>query len=177
MNTLTTLLLLVAIIVLALLGFAATRPDTFRVERTIRINASPETIFAQINDFHRWNAWSPYEKRDPAMKREFDGAASGQGTVYHWSGNSKVGEGRMEIIRSMPSSQIAIKLDFIQPFEAHNVAEFTLAPQGDATEVRWSIHGPSPYMSKLMGIFINMDTMIGKDFEVGLANLKALAER
>ncbi|KRE89375.1 polyketide cyclase [Frateuria sp. Soil773] len=177
MNTLTAVLLLVAVIVLALLGYAAARPDTFRVERTIHIEAAPETVFAQIDDFRRWSAWSPYEKRDPAMKRAFDGPASGLGAVYGWSGNNKVGEGRMEIVRSAPASRIEIRLDFVRPFEAHNTAEFTLAPQAGGTEVRWAMHGPSPYLSKLMGIFIDMDKMIGKDFETGLAGLKAVAER
>jgi hypothetical protein len=160
-----------------LLVLAATRPDTLKVERVTTIKASPGTIFALINDFHQWGGWSPYEKLDPAMKHSFSGAASGEGAIYEWDGNAKAGQGRMEIMQSLPASKIVIQLDFIRPFEGHNTAEFTLQPHGDAVEVRWSMHGPSPYMAKLMGIFVNMDRMIGKDFEVGLANLKALAEK
>ena len=169
--------LVIAVAIAALLIFAATRPDTFRVERTARIEAPAEKIFPLIDDFHRWEAWSPYEKLDPGMKRTFGGAPAGQGATYAWEGNDKAGAGRMEIAESTPSSKIAIKLDFIKPFEGHNVAEFTLQPQGDATQVTWAMHGPSPYIAKLMGIFFNMDQMIGKDFETGLANLKTASEK
>jgi uncharacterized protein YndB with AHSA1/START domain len=161
----------------ALLLFAATRPDSFRVQRTTSIKAPPEKIFAYINDLHRWAAWSPYEHKDPAMQRTLSGAASGRGAVYEWNGNREVGQGRMEITASSPPSRVTIQLDFIKPFEGHNVAEFTLRPQGDATTVTWALHGPSPYLTKLMGLFFSMDTMIGKDFEAGLANLKSVAEQ
>ncbi|WP_422085067.1 SRPBCC family protein [Variovorax sp.] len=156
----------------ALLIFAATRPDTFRVERTARIDAPAEKIFPLIDDFHRWGTWSPYEKLDPDMQRSFGGSTSGKGATYAWESKGKAGAGRMEITESTPSSKIAIDLDFTRPMEGHNVAEFTLQPQGNATQVTWSMHGPSPYVAKLMGIFFNMDQMIGKDFETGLANLK-----
>jgi uncharacterized protein YndB with AHSA1/START domain len=169
--------LVLVLAIAALLIFAATRPDTFRVERTARINAPAEKIFALIDDFHRWGAWSPYEKLDPAMKRSFGGAPSGKGATYAWEGNSQAGAGHMEIVESAPSSKVAIKLDFIQPFEGHNMAEFTLQPQGGATQVTWAMHGPSPYVARLMGIFFNMDQMIGKDFEAGLANLKTATEK
>jgi uncharacterized protein YndB with AHSA1/START domain len=165
--------------ILALTGvliFAATRPDTFRVERAASIKAPPEKIFALINDLRRWAAWSPYEKKDPAMKRTLSGAASGPGAVYEWDGNQEIGKGRMEITDSSPPSKITIRLDFVKPFEAHNVVEFTLRPQDDATRVTWAMHGPSPYISKLMGIFFSMDKMIGKDFEAGLVGLKTVAE-
>ena len=166
----------IALVILALaaivLIYAATRPGTFRVERTARIAAPPEKIFPLINDFHRWGEWSPYEKLDPGMKRTFGGASAGKGATYAWEGNDKAGAGRMEILESAPSSKISIKLDFTKPFEARNMAEFTLQPQGGETQVTWAMHGPSPYVAKLMGIFFNMDQMIGKDFETGLANLK-----
>jgi carbon monoxide dehydrogenase subunit G len=171
----------IALVILALIAvlliYGATRPDTFRVERTTRIQAPAAKIFPLIDDFHRWNAWSPYEKLDPGMKRTFGGAPTGKGATYAWEGNDKAGAGRMEITESTPASKIAIKLDFIKPFEGHNVAEFTLQPQGDATQVTWAMHGPSPYIAKLMGIFFNMDQMIGKDFEAGLANLKTATEK
>ena len=166
----------IVVLVVAVLMYAATRPDTFRIQRATRINASPEKIFALINDYHRWGSWSPYEKLDPDMKRTYSGAANGTGAVYEWEGNSKAGKGRMEIADSLPPSQVAIKLDFVKPFEAHNLVQFTLQPMGGSTDVSWAMQGPSPYMMKLMHVFINMDRMVGKDFEVGLANLKAVAE-
>jgi uncharacterized protein YndB with AHSA1/START domain len=168
---------LLVIVVAAVLGVAATKPDAFRVERTASIKAPPEKIFALINDLHGWGAWSPYEKKDPAMKRTFSGPASGKGAVYEWDGNKNVGKGRMEITETSPPSRILIKLDFISPFEGHNTAEFTMVPKGDATSVSWAMDGPAPFVSKIMQVFINLDSMIGKDFEEGLANLKTLAEK
>lgn len=167
----------IVVLIAGLLAYAATRPDTFRVERTVSIQAPPEKIFPLINDFHSWGSWSPYEKLDPTMKKTYSGAESGQGAVYEWAGNNKAGSGRMEIVETMPPSQVQIKLDFSKPFEAHNTTEFTLEPQGNATNVTWAMHGPSPFMTKVMSIFMSMDSLVGKDFETGLANLKALAER
>ena len=161
----------------ALLIFAATRPDSFRIQRTASIKAPPEKIFALVNDLHAWRAWSPYEKKDPGMRRTFGSTTSGKGAVYEWDGNQDVGKGRMEIAQSSPPSKIVIKLDFIKPFEANNTAEFTLEPRGDATDVTWALFGPSPYISKLMSIFFSMDRMVGKDFEAGLADLKTVAEK
>ena len=140
------------------------------------IKAAPEKIFPLINDFHRWSAWSPWEKMDPNLKRTHSGAASGKGAVYEWEGNKKVGQGRMEIVESTPPSRVQIKLDFFKPFEAHNTAEFTLAGEGGATNVTWAMHGSMPYMMKVMSVFMNMDKMVGKDFEAGLASMKGLAE-
>jgi uncharacterized protein YndB with AHSA1/START domain len=165
------------IAVAAVLIYAATKPNDFRVQRTASIKAPPEKIFALINDLHDWSAWSPYEKRDPAMKRTFSGAERGRGAVYEWDGNNNVGKGRMEITDTSPPNKVVIKLDFIKPFEGHNVAEFTMAPQGDATNVTWAMYGPSAYITKLIGTFMNMDRMIGNDFEAGLANLKTVAEK
>jgi uncharacterized protein YndB with AHSA1/START domain len=166
----------IVVLVAAILVFAATKPDIFRVQRTTSIKAPPETIFAHISDLHRWRAWSPYEKKDPAMKRTLSGAGNGKGAVYEWDGNKDVGKGRMEIIEASPPSKVRLTLDFVKPFEAHNIVEFTLEPNGDSTHVTWAMHGVSPYIAKLMGLFINMDTMIGKDFEAGLSNLKGVAE-
>ena len=172
-----TVLIVIVVLIAAVLGFAATKPDTFSVQRSTRIKAPPEKIFAVVNDFHRWPDWSPWEKLDPAMKRTQSGAASGKGAVYEWEGNSKAGAGRMEIIESSPASKVGIQLDFIKPFEGHNIAEFSLTPEADATRVSWTMHGPTPFVSKVMQVFVSMDTLIGKDFEEGLANLKALAEK
>lgn len=171
------ILIAIVILVVVVLGYAATKPDSFRLERTASIKAPPEKIFPLINDFHNWGAWSPWEKMDPAMKRTFSGADSGKGTAYAWEGNSKVGQGRMEITDSMPLSKVTIQLDFIKPMEGHNVAEFTLEPEGDSTKVTWSMQGPMPFISKIISVFCNMDKMIGKDFETGLANMKAIAEK
>lgn len=172
-----TIALVVVVIIAGILIFAATKPDTFRVERSAAIKAPPEKVFALINDFKRWEAWSPWEKKDPAMKRTYGATTGGKGAHYAWEGNSDVGQGSMDIAESVPPSKIALKLDFIKPFEGHNTVIFTLAPKGDMTDVTWSMSGPAPFMAKVMQVFINMDTMVGKDFESGLANLKAAAEK
>jgi carbon monoxide dehydrogenase subunit G len=169
------ILIIVVVLIIAVLAFAATRPGTFKVERETTIKAPPERILAFINDFRRWVVWSPWERLDPALKRSYSGPASGPGTVYEWHGNSKVGQGRMEIMASSPSAT-TIKLDFIKPFEAHNIADFTLLPQGGSTVVTWTMHGPKPYIAKLMHMFFDMNKLVGGDFERGLANLKAAAE-
>ena len=166
----------VVVLLAALLIYAATQPDTFRIQRATSIKAPPEKIFAVLNDFLRWETWSPWEKKDPAMKRTFSAVTSGKGAVYAWEGNSDVGQGRMEIAESVAPSKVAIKLDFVKPFETHNMVEFTLEPKGDSTNVTWAMQGPMPYISKLITVFVNMDSMVGKDFEAGLANLKAVAE-
>ncbi len=166
-----------AIAIAAVLILAASKPNTFSVERAISIEAPSEKIFPLIDDFHQWVAWSPYENKDPAMKRSYSGAESGKGAVYGWEGNSHVGAGRMEILDTSAPSKILIKLDFFKPFEGHNTAEFTMLPQGDATKLNWAMRGPAPFMSKLMQLFMNLDHMIGKDFEIGLANLKRLTEK
>jgi len=167
----------VAIAIAIVLILAATKPDTFSVRRVTMVSAPPEKIFPLINDFHQWGTWSPWEDKDPAMKRTYSGAGTGKGAVYAWDGNKNVGTGRMEILEVSAPSKIVIKLDFFKPFEAHNTAEFTMLPQGDATSLTWLMHGPAPFMSKVMQVFMNMDKMIGKDFEAGLAKLKKLTER
>ena len=172
-----TILIIIAVLIAGVLGFAATKPDTFRVERRAAIKAPPEKVYALINDFKQWGAWSPWEKKDPAMKRTFGTTTAGKGAHYAWDGDKNVGQGSMEITESVPSSRIALKLDFLKPFEAHNTVEFTLVAQGDTTNVTWAMQGPVPYFAKIMHVFINMDSMVGKDFEAGLANLKAAAEK
>lgn len=171
------ILVLILLIVVVVLVLAVRQPDSFRIARTVTIKAPPERIFALINDFHSWSAWSPFEHLDPDMKRTFSGAPSGVGSVYEWDGKGKAGAGRMEITTATPTQQIVIKLDFLKPFEAHNQAEFTLKTQGDSTEVTWAMSGAMQFIAKVMGVFFNMDKMIGADFETGLANLKAAAEK
>ena len=168
--------IIVTVLIAGVLIFAATKPDTFRVQRATSIKAPPEKVFALINDFNRWGAWSPWEKKDPAMKRTFGATTSGKGATYAWEGNKDVGQGRMEIAESIPASKVALKLDFLKPFEAHNTVEFTLDSRGDTTNVTWVMQGPTPYFAKIIHVFINMDSMVGKDFEAGLANLKSAAE-
>jgi hypothetical protein len=163
--------------ILAVLGYAATLPDTFRFERSTNIKASPEKIFPFLNDFQKSMMWSPYEKKDPAMKRAFSGAPSGKGSVYAFEGNKEIGTGRIEIIESVPSQKVALRLDMIKPFEGSNIIEYTLEPQGDATKVTWSMQGTSPYIAKVVCMFLNMEKMVGTDFEAGLASLKTIAEK
>jgi uncharacterized protein YndB with AHSA1/START domain len=167
----------IVVLVAAVLIVAATRPDTFRVERTAAIKATPEKIFPFLNDFHKGQEWSPYEKKDPAMKRTYSGAASGKGSLYGFEGNKEVGTGRLEIIESVPPSRVVISLDMQKPFEGHNIIEYTLEPKGDGTNFTWAIHGPLSYPGKVMCLFVNMDKMMGKDFEAGIANLKTIVEK
>ncbi|MGO4376865.1 SRPBCC family protein [Pseudoduganella sp. RAF53_2] len=170
-------LIAIVVIVAAVLGLALTQPDSFTVQRSATIKAPPEKIIGYINDFHQWAAWSPWEKLDPNMKRTFEGPVSGQGAVYAWIGNDEVGQGRMEITENSPPSKVVIKLDFIKPFKSTNQAIFALQPQGDSTVVTWTMNGPSQFITKLMTVFVSMDKMIGKDFEQGLSQLKAVAEK
>ena len=168
---------ILVIAIAAVLILAATKPDALRVQRSTSVNAPPERIFSLISDFHQWRAWSPYEQKDPAMKRTYGGAERGKGAVYAWDGDRNVGSGRMEILETSAPQKSVIKLDFFTPFEGHNTAEFTMLPQGDGTHVTWLMHGPANFMSRLIQVFMNLDNMIGKDFEAGLANLKTLTEK
>lgn len=165
-----------AVLILGLFGFAATKPDTFKVERHTTIHATPDKVAAQLTDFHKWQAWSPWEGLDPNMKRTFEGPATGKGAVYAWDGNDKAGAGRMEIKDVRPDA-VELDLGFIKPFESHANVVFGLKPAGDQTEVTWTMSGPSPFISKVMQCFCSMDALIGKDFEKGLAQLKAQSEK
>jgi uncharacterized protein YndB with AHSA1/START domain len=162
--------------ILGFLGFVSTRPSSFRVERRGRFNAPPERVFAKLNDFREWASWSPWEGLDPNMQRTMSGAQSGPGSIYEWEGNRNVGKGRMEIVSADPPRKLNIKLDFLKPFEAHNMTEFTIEPRDGGSELTWAMTGDSPFMSKLMGVFMNFDKLIGKDFEKGLASLKTKVE-
>jgi uncharacterized protein YndB with AHSA1/START domain len=159
--------------------FAATRPDTFRVQRSVTINTAPEKIFPLIDDFHHWPGWAPQDKEDPSMKRTYNGAALGTGAISDWDGSGNAGKGRMSIIESTPQKRVVIKVDFVKPFVAHNFNEFILEPiagPGPATKVTWSMQGSNLYVMKVMSIFVNMDRFMGKHFESGLNNLKKAAE-
>ncbi|WP_439574162.1 SRPBCC family protein [Phreatobacter sp.] len=165
---------LVAVVV-AMLGFAATRADHFRIERSIIVNAPAERIHPLIADFRNWRAWSPWEDRDPNLERSYAGNPSGRGATYAWRGNSQAGEGRMEILADEPQ-RIAIRLDFIKPFAAQNTAEFVLTPEAGGTRITWAMFGPQPFIARLMGLVFSMDRMVGGDFETGLGRMKAAAE-
>lgn len=171
------LVIIVLVLVAGLLLYAATKPDTFHVQRSASINASANKLFPLINDFHNWAPWSPYEEKDPAMKKSHSGAANGVGAVYAWEGNKEVGKGNVAITESLPPFKVAMDLNMIEPFEAQNRVEFTLEPHGNATTVTWAMNGAQPYIGKVMSIFMDCDKMIGKDFEAGLANLKTVAEK
>jgi uncharacterized protein YndB with AHSA1/START domain len=177
LKTIAIIAAVVLVVVAGILVYASTKPDTFRVQRTASIKAPPEKIFPLINDFKEWPVWSPYEKKDPAMKRSYGAVTAGKGATYGWQGDKNVGQGSMAILEAAPPSKVVIKLDFLKPFEAHNTGEFILEPKGDTTSVTWAIYGPAPYMSKVISTFVDMDNMIGKDFEQGLASLKAAVEK
>jgi uncharacterized protein YndB with AHSA1/START domain len=169
--------LVIVVLIAGILLYATTRPDSFQVQRSAAIKAPPEKVFPLINDFKRWDTWSPWEKKDPAMKRTFSASTSGKGATYAWEGNREVGKGRMEITESVPSSAVGLKLEFQEPFESQSAVRFTLEPRGDITQITWTMNGPMPYISKVITIFCDMDAMIGKDFETGLGSMKAAAEK
>jgi hypothetical protein len=176
-----TALLVLAVAIGALLAYASTRPPTFRIERSTRIAAGVPRVGALIDNFHEWRQWSPWEALDPQLQRTYSGAEAGTGAVYEWSGNAKAGAGRMEITEMRANAEsgvILIKLDFFKPFKASNVAEFVMTPTDDGgTDLQWSMSGPSSFMSRLMGVFMNFDKMVGGDFEKGLAAIKRNAEQ
>lgn len=170
------ILLILATIVVIILVVAAFQPDEFRVTRSTTIAAAPATVFAEVNDFRRWQAWSPWEKLDPAMKRSFDGPAAGVGAIYGWDGNNEVGAGRMTLTDSRPGELVRVRLEFLKPMEAQSTAEFTFRPEGNGTAVTWTMFGKNHYLAKVMCLFMNMDKMLGTQFEQGFASLKAVVE-
>ena len=181
------IVIIAAVLIVAILIFAATRPDSFRVERTITINASPEKIFPMINDLHAWDSWAPDDRKDPTMKTSYGGPVSGRGAASEWDSKGRGGVGRMQILESVPSSRVAIMVDFVRPFEAHNLNEFKLQPdspgsqtprsEAPRTNVTWSIQASNLYAMKLLGVFFNIQREFGKHMDQGLANLKAMAEK
>lgn len=168
----------VVLVVAVVLLLAASKPDSFQVERQTAIQAPSSAIFANLEDFHRWGAWSPWEHLDPNMRKTYSGPPSGVGASYAWSGNADVGEGRMTVLESRPNEELKVKLEFLKPFEATNTTTYRLVPisGNNGTQVTWIMEGPSSFMSKLFSVFADMDSMIGKDFETGLANLKRVSE-
>lgn len=170
------LLISLAVIVVVFLVVVALQPKEFRVARSTTISAAPSAVFAQVNDFHKWAAWNPWGKIDPAMKQTYEGAQSGVGAIYNWAGNNEVGEGRMTIVESRPSDLIRVKLEFFKPFAGTSTAEFTFKPAGNQTMVTWNMFGENNFMAKAIHLFMNMDKMIGDQFEKGLADMKAVVE-
>lgn len=163
------------IVVLILVAVIATRPADYTVTRSKTIAAPPQSVYSNVADFHRWPQWSPWERLDPAMKREFSGTASGTGAKYAWVGNSDVGEGRMTITDAKPAERVAILLEFVKPLEATSNTEFKLTPSGSGTNVEWTMRGTNGFLAKGMSLFMNMDKMIGNDFEAGLARLDSVS--
>jgi hypothetical protein len=170
------ILIAVAGVVGAFAVIVSRRPSKFRVERSARIAAPPPAVFAQVNDFHKWEAWNPWGKIDPAMKQSYEGAPSGTGAIYTWAGNKEVGEGRMTMTESRPSELIRIKLEFFKPFRATNTTEFTFKPEDDQTAVTWSMTGENNFIAKAVHLFMNMEKMVGGQFEKGLASMKSVVE-
>ena len=170
------LALLVVLVVAVVAILAAFQPSEFRVTRTTTMAAPPAAVFAQVNDFHNWEAWSPWAKLDPAAKNSFEGAPAGTGAAFAWSGNGKVGEGRMTIVESRPSELVRIKLEFVRPFAATNTAEFAFKPEGGRTAVTWSMYGHNNFVAKAICLFVNMDKTLGGEFEKGLASMRSVAE-
>jgi hypothetical protein len=170
------ILIAIAVIVALLVVVIATRPADFSITRSTTVSSSPQAVFPQVNDFHNWEAWSPWAKIDPEMKMTFTGPAAGTGAVYTWTGNNKVGEGRMTIVESRPSDLVRIKLEFLKPFAATNATEFTFQPQGNQTAVTWSMSGKRNFMTKAMSLVMSMEKMLGGQFETGLQQMKAIAE-
>jgi hypothetical protein len=170
------ILIAVAAIIVLLIIIVVMQPSDFQVSRSAKMAAPPEKIFPHVNDLRRWETWSPWAKMDPACKNSYEGALAGTGAIFAWAGNKKVGEGRMTITESRPSKLIRIKLEFLKPFKATNMAEFTFKSQGDQTDVTWSMSGKNNFMGKAFGLFVNCDKMVGGDFEKGLATMKSVAE-
>lgn len=173
---LTTILVILVVVIAIILLLAMSKPNSYRVERSATIQAPPERIFELVNEFRNWPQWSPWEKLDPAMKKDLGGPPAGVGSSYAWEGNSKAGKGRMEITESDAPRRVKLDLNFIKPFKSNNVTEFHLQPRDAGTNVRWTMDGPAPLPTKVMMVFMNMDKMVGRDFDEGLANLKRVAE-
>jgi hypothetical protein len=164
------------VVILVFCVIVATRPSDFRVERSAVVAAPAPVVFAQVNDLHNWNAWSPWAKLDPTAKQTFEGPRAGTGAALAWAGNKNVGEGRMAITESRPSEFIRFRLEFIKPFAGTNTAEFTFKPQGDQTAVTWTMSGHQNFIAKAICMFMDMDKMVGGQFERGLAQMKSVAE-
>jgi len=169
-------LLGVALLVLLLVVIVALQPATFRIARSTTVAAPPPVVFAEVDDFHRWQAWNPWQKLDPDAKNTYAGPPAGEGASFAWDGDENVGAGRMTIVESRPAELVRIRLEFLRPMEATNTAEFTFVPEGSGTLVTWSMAGENGFLGKAFGLFMDMDEMVGTQFEQGLADMKAVAE-
>ena len=169
-------IVVIALVVVIFCVVVAMQPSHYHIERSAMVNAPASVVFSQVNDFHKWDGWSPWAKLDPNMKTSYEGAPAGTGAMYSWTGNDQVGQGRMTITDSKPSEMVKIKLEFIKPWTATNATDFVLSPQGNQTSVKWTMDGDNTFMGKAVGLFMNMDKMVGGDFEKGLAQMKAVAE-
>lgn len=170
------ILIVLAVFVVAFVIVVALKPAAFRVARTAVIDAPAEDVFAHVNDFRKWGTWSPFDKFDPAMKKTYEGAPAGTGTVYSWAGNRNAGEGRATITESRPAELIRIQLDFVKPFAGTSIAEFDFKPEGRQTAVTWSLAGENNFVCRAVGVFVSTDKMCGKMFDAGLADLKKIVE-
>ena len=170
------ILKLILAAILLILVYAWFKPKTFRFERSTVINVAPEKVYKHVADFHNWQAWSPWEGLDPQLKRTYAGPSEGVRAAYSWEGNNKVGAGRMELTSADPKTGLSLNLDFFRPFKASNITDIAFTPERGGTRVNWAMHGPHPFVMRLMSIFVSMDKMVGKDFEKGLAQLKAVSE-
>jgi hypothetical protein len=170
------ILLVLLLLILAFCVVVALRPADFRITRSITVAAPAAAIFPLVNDFHQWEAWSPWAKLDPKMSQDYGGSPAGTGATYHWAGNSEVGEGKMTITESRPSDLVSIRLEFLKPIAATNQADFTFQPQGNDILVTWTMTGRNNFVGKAAHLVMNIDKMVGKDFEKGLGQIKALAE-
>jgi uncharacterized protein YndB with AHSA1/START domain len=169
-------LVIVGVLIGGVCALAAFKPDRLAIERTTHIAAPPEAVFALVNDFHQWPRWAPQDRSDPKMRRSYSGAPAGVGAASQWTSAGSAGEGHMQIIGATPPNQISVQVDFARPFTAHNLNEFSFAPEGSGTRVSWAMQGTNVFMAKLMSVFVNMDRMMGAHFEAGLRDLKAAAE-
>lgn len=170
------ILLVIVAVVLAFIGYVALQPSTFSIERSAIVVAPVERVFGEVNDFHNWQQWSPWAKLDPDAKATFEGPASGEGAIFRWAGNEKVGEGSMKVLESRPNEHIKIRLDFVKPWAGTNATDFSFKPDGPRTIVTWTMSGEQGFLQKAICVFMNPDKMVGEQFEKGLANLKQLAE-
>ncbi len=171
-----TILIALVVIVVVFIVVVSMQPSEFRVTRTATISAPAPAVFAQVNDLYKWEEWSPWAKRDPAAKKTYEGPSAGTGAIYRWAGNKEVGEGSLTITESRPSDLIRMKLEFLKPFQATNTAEFTFKPQGNQTVVTWTMTGKNNFIAKAIHLFMDMDKMVGGDFEMGLAQIKSVVE-
>ena len=171
------IIIIAAVLIAVVLVFAAMKPSAFHLQRSITIKAPTEKIFPLVNDFHNWSAWEAQDKGDAGIQRTYSGPAAGVGAMSEWQGSGSTGKGRMLITESVPNSRVSVAVDFVKPFQAHNINVFTLEPVGDSTKVTWSFEGTNVFVLKLMSVFVTMDRIMGNHFETGLEKLKAAAER